>query len=245
MSSGEDHSQEFSEALEEALPADLKDAATESPDTLSDHTLIDNLRTTHVQSTAESVIDTHSDALEADAGLTVGSQTREMGLQIFQQYRSQTDLTGNVLELIAGASLYCACKVTGVPVDPERFTTSGPELLTTKRLLRRTKEISHEVGLDATAFLDPTHYVPQYCQELGLGDEVIEQANEILRVSEEAGITSGKSPSGLAAAAIYCAARLTRERVNQDEVAEVANTSTVTIRNRYQEQAEAYAEANL
>ena len=58
-------------------------------------------------------------------------------------------------------------------------------------------------------------------------------------VRREAGIHSGKSPVGLAAAAVYAAALLTNEKVTQSEVSEVANISEVTIRNRYKELLEA------
>jgi transcription initiation factor TFIIB len=49
---------------------------------------------------------------------------------------------------------------------------------------------------------------------------------------------SGKSPTGFAAAAIYAASLLCNQKRTQREVAEVANVTEVTIRNRYQEQME-------
>jgi transcription initiation factor TFIIB len=55
----------------------------------------------------------------------------------------------------------------------------------------------------------------------------------------EAGLLSGKSPVGLAAAAVYAAALLCNEKVTQSEVSEVASISEVTIRNRYKELLEA------
>jgi len=49
----------------------------------------------------------------------------------------------------------------------------------------------------------------------------------------------GKSPTGYAAAAIYAASLLCNEKKTQREVADVAQVTEVTIRNRYQEQIEA------
>jgi transcription initiation factor TFIIB len=60
-----------------------------------------------------------------------------------------------------------------------------------------------------------------------------------LDTAAEAGVHSGKSPVGLAAAAIYAASLLCNEKVTQGEVSEVANISEVTIRNRYHELLEA------
>ena len=48
-------------------------------------------------------------------------------------------------------------------------------------------------------------------------------------------LTSGRGPTGIAAAATYIATVLTNERKTQREIAEIANVTEVTIRNRYKE----------
>ena len=48
-------------------------------------------------------------------------------------------------------------------------------------------------------------------------------------------LTSGRGPAGLAAASTYIATVLTNERKTQREIAEIANVTEVTIRNRYKE----------
>ena len=64
-------------------------------------------------------------------------------------------------------------------------------------------------------------------------------ADGLLAAAAEAGRCSGKSPPGLAAAAIYTAAVLENEECTQEAVAEVARVTVVTVRNRYQEQLDA------
>ena len=61
------------------------------------------------------------------------------------------------------------------------------------------------------------------------------KAIEIIALAKEMGLTSGKGPSGLAAASIYIASVLLNERKTQKEVATVADVTEVTIRNRYKE----------
>ncbi|RLG31758.1 transcription initiation factor IIB, partial [Methanosarcinales archaeon] len=51
-------------------------------------------------------------------------------------------------------------------------------------------------------------------------------------------LTSGRGPTGVAAAAIYIASIECDQRRTQREVAEVAGVTEVTIRNRYKELAE-------
>jgi transcription initiation factor TFIIB len=86
---------------------------------------------------------------------------------------------------------------------------------------------------------DPEQYVPRFASDLDLSDEAERRARELLRNAKERGIHSGKSPVGLAAAAVYAASLLTNEKVTQSQVSDVANISEVTIRNRYKELLEA------
>ena len=48
-------------------------------------------------------------------------------------------------------------------------------------------------------------------------------------------LTSGREPTGIAAASIYIASVLCGERRTQREIADVAGVTEVTIRNRYKE----------
>ncbi|MFB6134495.1 MAG: transcription initiation factor IIB 3, partial [Halanaeroarchaeum sp.] len=98
--------------------------------------------------------------------------------------------------------------------------------------------ISQELGLEMKP-VDPKKYVPRFCSELQLSEEVQAKAKEIIDTTAEQGLLSGKSPTGFAAAAIYAASLLCNEKKTQREVADVAQVTEVTIRNRYQEQIEA------
>ena len=54
-------------------------------------------------------------------------------------------------------------------------------------------------------------------------------------VAKELRLTSGRGPAGIAAAVCYIASILTGNRRTQSEVAEIAQVTEVTIRNRYKE----------
>ena len=78
---------------------------------------------------------------------------------------------------------------------------------------------------------------PRFASELELSEEAEQQSRDLLTavIETEESYLSGKNPVGLAAAAIYAGALLTSEKVTQPAVGEVADISTVTIRNRYQD----------
>jgi transcription initiation factor TFIIB len=100
---------------------------------------------------------------------------------------------------------------------------------------RSIEGVATELGLEMRP-VDPRQFVPRFCSELDLGQGVRNRAGEILSVTVEAGLDSGRSPTGLAGAAIYYAALLVGKKRTQSEIAEVARVTEVTIRNRYQEQ---------
>ena len=70
---------------------------------------------------------------------------------------------------------------------------------------------------------------------LGLPDYVAVEAIRVLREARAKGVTAGKDPSGLAAAAVYLAALRYGLRRTQKEIAHVAGVTEVTVRNRYKE----------
>src|SRR2546426_690904 len=81
----------------------------------------------------------------------------------------------------------------------------------------------------------PQDYVSRFCSELKLSGEVQSRAVEILKDAQDKELTSGRGPTGVAAAAIYISSILCNERRTQREVADVAGVTEVTIRNRYKE----------
>ncbi|PSP33849.1 transcription initiation factor IIB 2 [Halobacteriales archaeon QH_10_67_22] len=103
---------------------------------------------------------------------------------------------------------------------------------------RTYRYVIRELGLEVKP-ADPESYVPRFASSLEMSDEAEHRARDLLQNAKEQGVHSGKSPVGLAAAAVYAAALLTNEKTTQAAVSEVADISEVTIRNRYHELLEA------
>jgi transcription initiation factor TFIIB len=187
--------------------------------------------------------DRRDDIVEAEISrisgeLELSESTQRTAMSLFDQYAGQNDLTGNAIEVLAGACLYTACKVESVPLSPDDFVSVPEAAFTRNILLQRVKLIASTLGLNPQAFSDPTHYVDYYCEDLGLDDEITERAHGILTKADEAGIGGGKSPTGRAAAAVYLASIESDRKVTQADIADTADVSEVTIRNRYRDQAE-------
>ncbi|MFB6172804.1 MAG: transcription initiation factor IIB family protein, partial [Haloarculaceae archaeon] len=145
-------------------------------------------------------------------------------------------LPGRSIEGVASASLYAAARQAGVPRSLDEV--SMVSRVDKMELTRTYRYVVRELNLEIQP-ADPEEYVPRFASDLGLSEESERRARELIRAARQQGLLSGKSPVGLAAAAVYAAALLTNEKVTQSAVSEVANISEVTIRNRYKELLEA------
>jgi transcription initiation factor TFIIB len=106
-----------------------------------------------------------------------------------------------------------------------------------KEIGRNYRYVARELGLKLLP-TTPQDYISRFCSELKLSGDAQEKVMEILKEAANAELTSGRGPTGIAAASIYVASILCGERRTQREVSEVAGVTEVTIRNRYKELAE-------
>ena len=151
---------------------------------------------------------------------------------IYRRALREDLLPGRSIEGVATASLYAAARQAGTPRSLDEFTpvsrVDRMELTRTYRYLIRELKLEVEPA-------DPASYVPRFVSRLDRDEEVERTARALIESAKRAEITSGKSPVGLAAAAVYAAALLSNQKVTQSDVSEVADVSEVTIRNRYTE----------
>lgn len=174
----------------------------------------------------------------ADA-LSIPQPTVETATAIYRRLLSEVEpdrVQGNGIERTAVASVYVACKVNRVPRNADEFVEATG--VSRKGLLRRSKDITSKLALDLEGFTDARQYVERYCEELGIPEHIESRACQILEYCDDAGVAGGKDPSGWAAAAIYNAGIDVDARIKQAELAEKADVTQVTVRNRYQEQRE-------
>jgi len=170
------------------------------------------------------------------SALGVPDATREMASVIYRRALNEDLLRGRSIEAVATAALYAACRQENIPRSLSEVTPVSR--VSRKEIGRTYRYISNELSLEIEP-ADPKQYVPRFTSKLDVSAEVQQKAKEVIDVSAEAGLLSGKSPTGFAAAAIYAASLLCNDKVTQRKVADAANVTEVTVRSRYQEQLEA------
>ncbi|PSP39094.1 transcription initiation factor IIB 2 [Halobacteriales archaeon QH_7_65_31] len=170
------------------------------------------------------------------SALGLPENVRETASVIYRRALNEDLLPGRSIEGVATSSLYAAARQAGVPRSLDEV--HAVSRIDKMELTRTYRYVVRELGLEV-APADPKSYVPRFASDLDLSDESEIRARELIDAAREDGMLSGKSPVGLAAAAVYAAALLTNEKVTQSDVSEIANISEVTIRNRYKELLEA------
>ena len=170
------------------------------------------------------------------SALGLPESVRETASVIYRRALNEDLLPGRSIEGVSTAALYAAARKAGTPRSLDEI--SAVSRVEKDEIARTYRYVVRELKLEIQP-ADPEQYVPRFASDLGLSDEAERRARQLLQTAKEQEVHSGKSPVGLAAAAVYAASLLTNEKVTQSEVSEIANISEVTIRNRYHELLEA------
>jgi transcription initiation factor TFIIB len=194
-----------------------------------EHTLLNTVRPGELESLTAPQIEPYAAAFDVSKGTYTTAES------LLLQHLLSLD-GAHVIEVYVGAAFYCAAKIQELGYTPDEVADTGPNLVTKKVLLRSSKRIAQELGLDTSLFTDTSQYVDRFCSILETSKEVRQRVYEIVNRCEEAGLSSGKSPMGWAATAIYLSGLEAGARLRQHDIAEVTEVTEVTIRNRYQEQ---------
>jgi transcription initiation factor TFIIB len=164
--------------------------------------------------------------------LDLPQRVRQSAALLYRRALEKNLIRGRSIEAIVAACVYAACRFTSFPrtlADVGRYTRVGR-----KELGRSYRLIVRRLGLQMPV-TQPEDFVSRYTNALKLSQRTHARALDILMKARNKGITSGKDPTCIAAAAIYIASILEGERRTQREIGEVAGVTEVTVRNRYKE----------
>lgn len=164
-------------------------------------------------------------ALEATEALI------EQAAYLFRRVAEDGHLVGHSLEAMAAACVHVTAREHHVPFPLEQFAEASPVPLAdiksaVSRLLR-------EYDLQVLPPL-PTAFIGRFSSEAGLSQGVRNCAERLAEALVEDEAHIGQSPTGLAAAALYGAAKARGVEVTQDELSDVAYVSVVTLSRHWQ-----------
>jgi len=133
---------------------------------------------------------------------------------------------GRDIEIVAGSSIYAACRESRVPVTLKELASATH---TTPRELGRI----YMLILDKMEIKPPNpnglSYIDKVATRIHASEDVAKLSQEIERQAVEAGL-GGRNPMSLAAAALYTASLAKGELVTQSDLAEAAGVSVISLR---------------
>jgi transcription initiation factor TFIIB len=164
--------------------------------------------------------------------LKISKSVEEEAAMIYRQAVQKGLVRGRSMESVVACTLYAACRRHEVPRTLDELSeASGIEK---KEVGRTYRFIARELGISILPS-NPIDYIARFSSSLKLNPETQSKAVEILETAQKKELTSGKGPTGIAAAALYVSTLMNGEKRTQREVADVAGVTEVTIRNRYKE----------
>ncbi len=148
---------------------------------------------------------------------------------IYRKAIAKNIVRGRSISALLGAALYAACRDAETP----RTLKDIEEVANVKRkaLAKCFKVLVEKLDLKIPV-VNSTHCVARIASKLGVNEKTKRLAFTILQDYEKSGEMAGKSPTGLAATALYLACVKMGENFTQKKVSAAANITEVTIRNR-------------
>ena len=141
-------------------------------------------------------------------------------------------LVGVSARRLAIAATYAACRESGIPRSLE--AVAGAAGIPEKKLTYEYRRLVSRLEL-RTSVVQPERYVPKIADQLGIDEPARRSAYSFLARAERNGLSAGKEPKGLAAAALLLACEPLSRGMSKERFAKAAGVTTVTLRKRVKE----------
>ena len=164
--------------------------------------------------------------------LGLSKAMRESSAKIYRRAVKNHLIRGRSIEGVAAASLYAACRRNKIPRTLNEIAECAR--VGKKEIGRSYRFVANKLKLSSHP-VSPMEYIPRFISELNLSNKIAKKARLIVNAAERRGLTSGRGPTGVAAAAIYVSSIYFNERRTQRDIARVAQVTEVTVRNRFKE----------
>jgi len=161
--------------------------------------------------------------------LYMSSSVHDMAAIIYRKALNEGLVRGRSIGGIVAGALYAAVRFTKVPRTlkeiAEASQRSQKEIARSYSVIVRNLEMKMPID-------DPTDYITKVAAKAKVSSDVEGLALNLIGEAKKKYATTGKDPSGLAAAILYLSARMLKEKVTQARLAKAANVTEVTVRNR-------------
>jgi transcription initiation factor TFIIB len=151
---------------------------------------------------------------------------------LFESAQEADLLQGRSIEGFAAAAVYAVCRTASVSRTLGEIVAIAAA--DEDELKVAYDALNRELGLP-TGPIDPVEYLARFASKLDVPSAIERRARELAVEARDSGLATGRNPGGVAAACLYTVARRSSYDLTQDEAADVADVSPVTVRNTYQD----------
>ena len=157
----------------------------------------------------------------------------EKSAYLFRKAEQKKLLAGRSNQSVLCGVVYIACRITDTPRTLNDIADAAG--IKKKVIQRVYRLLSANLDDVQSASYSPTEFIERISSEVMVSEKTKRDARNILEFGLKRGITSGKHPMSMAAAAVYLAIQDNHEKVSQTRIAQASGISAVTIRNRVKE----------
>jgi transcription initiation factor TFIIB len=152
----------------------------------------------------------------------------ERAAYLYRKALTKKITRGRTISGLILSALYVACRESNVPRTLQDIATAGN--VSFKDLSRHYRTLVKTLELQVDSY-NSSDFVSRIGTTVGLSEKAKRDALNILIKAKEKGITAGKNPVSLAAAAIFLSGIVNEEAATQKNIATASGISSVTIRN--------------
>lgn len=151
----------------------------------------------------------------------------ERSAYIYRKAQERGLVRGRTVKAVMGASIYVVFREMGV----SRVLDDVSKEMGVKRkdLAKVYRVIIKELDLKVP-MIDPIKCIAKIANKLDVSERTMREAISLMNNIISSGLATGKDPIGMAGAALYITCIERGEKVNQEDLAEAAGASVVTLR---------------
>lgn len=164
--------------------------------------------------------------------LNLPSSVKEKTAVIYRKAVDKDLIQGRSILGMLTAVVYMACRLLRIPRTPGEI--ADVSLVDEKEIARCYRFLLWELDI-RVPIEDPLNYISKIAEKAEISGETQGIAIEILRQAKRRHLVAGRGRGGIAAAVLYIACLLNGEKKTQKEIAEDADVTEVTLRNRFKE----------
>ncbi|MFX0061957.1 MAG: transcription initiation factor IIB family protein [Candidatus Hermodarchaeota archaeon] len=156
----------------------------------------------------------------------------ELASVYYRRVLKKNLVRGRSINGMISAALYISCRNQGLPISLKNIVSIAS--VDMRELSRCVRIIIENLMIRA----NPANYkalIQKLGKKLDITMHTIANAFKVMEEASKSRIVAGKNPVSFAAAALYVACLQTGERRTQKDIALIAETTPVTIRNRFRE----------